>query len=100
MEVVFGLGNMGKAYNFTRHNFGFLALDFFAKVHGLEWKESSRFSGMAARFGDNLLVKPLTFYNDSGICVRKVVDFYKLDASSDVLVVCDDFNLDFSAVRM
>ena len=43
MKVIIGFGNPGTQYNWTRHNTGFLALDFYAKVHKLEWKDTPKF---------------------------------------------------------
>ncbi|MDR2063773.1 MAG: aminoacyl-tRNA hydrolase [Candidatus Nomurabacteria bacterium] len=99
-KLIVGLGNFGKEYNWTRHNFGFLAMDFFAKTHGLEWKNAKKFSTEVADYNDLLLAKPQTFYNASGEAVQKLVQFYKIDIQRDVLVVCDDLNLDFGTMRL
>ncbi|MFV0485213.1 MAG: aminoacyl-tRNA hydrolase [Candidatus Saccharimonadales bacterium] len=99
MRIIVGLGNPGNGYNFTRHNFGFLALDFYAKINGIEWKAEPKFKAMVARDGDTLLVKPQTFYNEVGTSVEKMVHFYKVDPSEDLLVVADDFNLPYGDVR-
>lgn len=102
MKVVVGQGNPGSRYGFTRHNAGFLALDFYAKVYGLEWKMLAKFDAMVAeseRDGEKvLLVKPQEFYNLTGLAVQKVLQFYKL-STDDILVVCDDLNLEFGTVR-
>ena len=94
MKVIIGFGNPGNQYNFTRHNFGFLALDFYAKVHGLTFKPEPKFKADIVKDGDILFVKPQTFYNDIGMCARSIMDFYKLKPQ-DFLTVCDDFNLPF-----
>ncbi|MBR0460829.1 aminoacyl-tRNA hydrolase [Candidatus Saccharibacteria bacterium] len=98
MKLIVGLGNPGDQYNFTRHNFGFLALDFYAKVKGWQWAEHPKFGAIYHKEGDAIFIKPQAFYNDSGIPVRAFVDFYKIDLS-DILVICDDFNLDFGEMR-
>lgn len=102
--VIVGLGNPGKAYERTRHNAGFRALDELAKAYGTgEWK-SSKFGGetLEARIGivPVLLLKPHTFMNLSGESVRKVVDFYKLDPAQGILVVCDDIDLPLGTPRL
>lgn len=98
MKLVVGLGNPGNQYNFTRHNFGFLALDFYAKIRGFEWVEHPKFGAIYHKEGDTIFIKPQTFYNDSGMAVRAFKDYYKIKLA-DILVVCDDFNLDFGATR-
>ncbi len=98
MKLVVGLGNPGARYNFTRHNFGFLALDFYFKVRKLEWKDKPKFGALWGRDGDTIFIKPQEFYNESGRAVAEFVRFYKIDVS-DILVVCDDFNLEFGKMR-
>lgn len=103
--VIVGLGNPGKAYERTRHNAGFHALDELAKAYGTgDWKETSKFAGEAceARIGvvPVLLLKPHTFMNLSGEAVRKVVDFYKLDPAQNLLVLCDDIDLPLGTPRL
>ncbi len=98
MKVIFGFGNPGHKYNFTRHNFGFLALDFYAKVHNLEFRPQPKFKADIAQADSLLLVKPQTFYNDVGLSVRSIYDFYKL-TPQDILIICDDFNLPFGKLR-
>lgn len=98
MKLVVGLGNPGARYNFTRHNFGFLALDFYFKVRGLEWKDKPKFGAMWGREGDTIFIKPQDYYNESGRAVQEFMRFYKVSLG-DVLVVCDDFNLEFGKIR-
>ena len=98
MKLIVGLGNPGNQYNFTRHNFGFLTLDFYAKVKDFEWAEHPKFGAIYHKEGDTIFIKPQSFYNDSGISVRAFKDFYKIP-TEDILVICDDFNLDFGEMR-
>lgn len=98
MKAMFGFGNPGHKYNFTRHNFGFLALDFYAKVHDLEFRPQAKFKADIAQTDGLLLVKPQTFYNDVGLSIRSIYDFYKL-TPQDLLIICDDFNLPFGKLR-
>lgn len=98
MKLVVGLGNPGNQYNFTRHNAGFLALDFYFKVHGLEWETKPKFGAVWAREGEMIFVKPQDYYNESGRAVAEFVRYYKI-ALSDVLVICDNFDLEFGKVR-
>ena len=106
MKLVVGLGNPGNQYNFTRHNFGFLALDFYAKVKGLKWENSPKFGAewMKIRASeldsteDVIFIKPQDFYNETGRAVRAFQQYYKI-ALDDILAICDDFNLEFGKVR-
>ena len=98
MKLVVGLGNPGARYNFTRHNFGFLALDFYFKVRKLEWKDKPKFGAVWGREGDTIFIKPQDYYNESGRAVQEFMRFYKISLD-DVLVVCDDFNLEFGKIR-
>lgn len=97
MKLIVGLGNPGPEYNFTRHNFGFLALDFYAKIKNLTWQKP-KFHALWLKDGDKIFIKPQTFYNDSGRAVAKFVNFYKIPLE-DILVICDDFNLPFNSLR-
>lgn len=100
MKIIFGFGNPGNQYNFTRHNFGFLALDFYAKIHNLTWTDKPRWRAIVAKDEENdlLLVKPQTFYNNVGESIQAICAFYK-QSPRDILIVCDDFNLPFGQIR-
>jgi peptidyl-tRNA hydrolase, PTH1 family len=102
VKVVVGLGNPGPKYDRTRHNIGFLVIDELAVRLGAG-KPRRRFDAQLAegKLGDEkvLLAAPQTYMNESGRAVRQIVDFYGLPLS-DVLLVCDDFNLDLARLRM
>lgn len=103
--VVIGLGNPGKSYDATRHNAGFHAVDALSKVFGEgDWKHSGKFDAdvQEARIltAPILLVKPGTYMNLSGEAAGKIVDFYKLDATQQVLVLCDDVDLPLGTLRL
>ncbi|MBO4812981.1 aminoacyl-tRNA hydrolase [Candidatus Saccharibacteria bacterium] len=98
MKLVVGLGNPGNQYNFTRHNVGFLALDFYFKVCKATWGAKPRLGAIYGRIGDVLFIKPQNFYNDSGRAVAEYMKYYKIP-TSDVLVICDNFDLEFGKVR-
>ncbi len=93
--LIVGLGNPGAQYELTKHNAGFLALDYFADQHGYTLS-SEKWRGIysAERLGERriLLVKPQTFMNKSGECVARFVDFYKIEPAN-ILVVHDDLDL-------
>ncbi len=103
--VVIGLGNPGKAYEQTRHNAGFLALDYVSKEFGEgDWKDAQKFASISqeARIitAPILLLKPQTFMNRSGEAVRKIVDFYKLNPKEQILVIVDDIDISLGMVRL
>jgi PTH1 family peptidyl-tRNA hydrolase len=102
MKVVVGLGNPGKRYDGTRHNVGFAVVDSLAS--GLRaGRFQSRFQAQVCELTEDadkiLLVKPETFMNLSGRCVRQVMDSYQLPLT-DLLVVCDDINLPLGKLRV
>jgi len=103
-RLIVGLGNPGPKYDRTRHNIGFEIVDALAKSFpGISLTENKRFQGEVGEFrsgGDRtVLIKPTTFMNNSGQAVRAVLDWYKLDAGS-VLVVYDDMDLPTGKLRM
>lgn len=98
MNLIVGLGNPGTEYNFTRHNFGFLTLDFYLKTHNIEWEKSPKFGAIWARQDDTFFIKPQDFYNDSGKAVKAFVNFYKIPLEN-ILIVCDNFDLTFGKMR-
>ena len=98
MKLIVGLGNPGTKFNFTRHNFGFLALDFYFKRKNINWSEKPRLGALNGREGDVLFIKPQDFYNLSGQAVAAYKRYYKID-NSDILVICDNFDLEFGKIR-
>ena len=98
MKLIVGLGNPGNEYNLTRHNFGFLALDFYFKTHGLEFEKSEKFRAKWLKSGQTIFVKPQTYYNDVGSSIQEFMNYYKIPLSN-LLILCDDFNLDFGTLR-
>ena len=100
-KIVVGLGNPGPRYAGTRHNVGFLVIDLLAQSPGAG-AFRSRFQAQVAELQEPphgvLLVKPETFMNLSGRCVRQVLDFYQVPPA-ELLVVCDDVNLPLGKLR-
>jgi PTH1 family peptidyl-tRNA hydrolase len=103
VKVIFGLGNPGRQYDATRHNVGWMVLDRIAARSGWSGRARERDAAASARGRvgdlDLLLVKPLTFMNDSGIAVRKILARERVKME-DVLVVADDFALPFGRLRV
>ncbi len=102
MKLIIGLGNPGERYAGTRHNVGFLMLDAFADARGVMFKAKTKFNADIAEIseaGDKvLLVKSRSYYNDTGITVRTLSDFYDI-ATEDILVIHDELMLPFGTIR-
>lgn len=101
-KIVVGLGNPGRQYAQTRHNFGFMVVEELARRTGAPSPRKRMNAEITeTRFdGDRLvLVMPQTFMNDSGIAVREIMRWYKV-APEDVLVVVDDLDLRFGQIRL
>ena len=102
MKIVVGLGNPGNQYRETRHNIGWMVLDRIADRVGRSGRGRQRDASESIQIRlageDVLLAKPLTFMNDSGIAVRKLLARERAPLA-DVLVVADDFALPFGKLR-
>lgn len=101
MKIIFGLGNPGTKYQNTFHNLGFIAIDILAEKLGVAFNKKSKkgIYGEKIINGEKvLLVKPQTFMNLSGECVREFYDFFKCD-TKDILVIYDDIDIDKGFIR-
>ena len=99
IKAVFGLGNPGLPYALTRHNIGFEVVDLYRKVH--RTRKKGRIEGSALVYSlDNLvLVKPMTYMNESGLAVRSVLAKYRIEPS-DAMIVYDDLDLVLGRIRI
>jgi PTH1 family peptidyl-tRNA hydrolase len=102
VKLVVGLGNPGSQYARTRHNVGWRVVDRIADRAGWDGRgrqrDASNVVGGRYRSLDLTLVKPLTYMNESGLAVRKVLARERAPLS-DLLVVADDFALPFGKLR-
>ena len=100
MKLFVGLGNPGLKYERTRHNAGFIALDFFMnkKAVGFNEKFGGYFNKLRINDNEVFVLKPLTYMNNSGQSVIQVVNFYKINPS-DVVVMHDDMDIPVGEVR-
>lgn len=104
MQVIIGLGNPGEKYAKTRHNAGFIVLDEYLKDE--KWRTEKRFNAMVCEKDGIVFAKPLTFMNESGVSVNKILSYYHLlpkmigftkkdtDLSDVLCVVHDDIDLE------
>ncbi len=100
--LIVGLGNPGQDYAKTRHNFGFMAVDELARRHSLTFSRAEKRAMVAdGLIGDKrvLLAKPQTYMNDSGLAVRGLLDFYKIDLAQ-FIVTADDLDIPFGTLRL
>ncbi len=102
MKLIVGLGNPGQQYEQTRHNVGFRVVDMVAKTLDWKWSEQRNRAILASgTLGPEkvVLVKPITFMNNSGEAVSALVHWYKVQPE-DVLVVYDELDLPVGRVRL
>ena len=102
MKIILAQGNPGTEYEKTRHNAGFLAIDFFAHQKGVQFQSKPKFFADIAEYSEAsekiLLIKPTTFYNETGKAARTIAEFYKIE-TTDMLVIHDELALSFGTLR-
>lgn len=102
MKLIVGLGNPGKEYEKTRHNVGFMVLDYFAKNHN-ENITTEKFNGLFTKMTYNnevvILLKPLSYMNLSGEVVKSFVSYYKINID-DILIINDDLDMPMGKIKL
>ena len=102
MKLIVGLGNYGKEYKNTRHNVGFMALDYYAEKNRLSI-DKKKFKGLYVETSISgekvVLLEPQTYMNLSGTCIRDFILYYHIDIK-DILVIYDDMDLDVGVLRL
>jgi len=100
--IVAGLGNPGRRYENTRHNVGFETIDFLSDKYKINVSKVK----FKAVIGDGdiegervILVKPQTFMNLSGECVREIIEWYKIPLSN-IIIIYDDIDLPLGKIRV
>ena len=101
MLLFVGLGNPTPDSENNRHNVGFKIIDSINKKFGLS-KQKPKFKGLltTGNVGNKKIyaIKPLTFMNNSGICIRELIEYFKIDAE-DVIVFHDDLDVEFGKIK-
>ena len=101
MLLFVGLGNPTPDSQNNRHNIGFKVIDAINQKFGLS-KQKPKFKGLltTGNIGDKKVyaIKPLTFMNNSGICIRELIEYFKMDAA-DVIVFHDDLDIDVGRIK-
>ena len=99
LRLVTGLGNPGPQYTGTRHNIGFMVIDCLAGKHGVTLSKSAAWNSELGKWGDILLVKPLSYMNRSGEAIGRFANYFKIH-SEEVLAVVDDVALPLGRLRL
>lgn len=103
MYIIAGLGNPGKTYENTRHNTGFSVIDVIAEKHGISVieKKHKALIGKGVIDGQKvILAKPQTFMNLNGESLRELIDYYKIDEETELIVIYDDISMDVGQLRI
>ena len=102
MKIIFGLGNPGQRYKNNRHNIGCMVVDELARADSVTFKRSFRLPAQVAKKKEGkeeiILIKPRTFMNNSGMCVKRVLSNYKV-GEQDFLIIYDEIDLLLGQVR-
>ena len=98
MYLIVGLGNIGEKYQNTRHNIGFLVIDYITKNLNATNVNNSNFQSTLLKSGYNLFSKPTTYMSNSGIAVKNIIDYYKVDLEN-IIIIHDDLDLPFGTVK-
>lgn len=101
MKLIIGLGNPGSKYENTRHNIGFMFVDYLAQRYSATFttKKNYQYAEINVKGEKVVLFKPQTFMNSSGEAVKIICDFYKL-TNEDILVIYDDLDMSFGKIRV
>ena len=103
MYIIVGLGNFAKEYVNTRHNIGFDVIDKLAEQENIAMLEKKHKAviGKGVVAGQKcILAKPVTFMNLSGESVRELIDYYKVDETTELIVISDDISLAVGQLRV
>lgn len=103
MKLIVGLGNPGNNYVNTRHNIGFMFVDNYLQYRCIGDSWYSKFNGLYVKTVINnenvIFLKPQTFMNLSGDCVKRFVDYFNIDVE-DILVISDDLDLNIGNFKL
>jgi PTH1 family peptidyl-tRNA hydrolase len=99
LRLVAGLGNPGLQYSGTRHNVGFMVIDRLAEKKGVTFSRSAAWGSELGKWGDVLLIKPLTYMNRTGEVIGRFAHYFKVQ-SEEILVIVDDVALPVGRLRL
>ncbi len=102
MHLIVGLGNPGEKYDLSRHNIGFMVVEQVVKdlvSVTKHWSDVQGTKALMFKMDSSVFLKPLTFMNASGVAVRKLADFYKVELGN-IWVIHDDIDLPLGKMRI
>ncbi|MBN1404479.1 MAG: aminoacyl-tRNA hydrolase [Opitutales bacterium] len=103
MHIVAGLGNPGREYECTRHNIGWMLVDEVARAASGSWKKEPRFNAELCRVKlarkDVFLIKPLTYMNDSGSSIGKLMRYYGVKPEH-VIIAHDEYQIPVGEIKV
>ncbi|MCM1260791.1 MAG: aminoacyl-tRNA hydrolase [Prevotella sp.] len=101
--IIVGLGNIGKSYEGTHHNAGFMALDQIALANQFSFLQEKKFQAYVAEYvyqgQKHYFIKPMTYMNNSGISVKAIMEYYH-QTPEDIFVIYDDLDLSLGRIRI
>lgn len=113
MHLIVGLGNPGEKYQKTRHNVGFMAVDYLVEKNNGTWQTNKKFNAEVCKDGNTIYVKPLTYMNNSGKAIEAVMAYYNLipkkfklikkkdsDLTNILTVIHDDLDIDLGKIKI
>lgn len=103
MYLIVGLGNPGREYGNTRHNIGFDVIDYLAEKEKIDVSEKKHKALIGKGIIDGqkvILAKPQTYMNLSGESVREIIDYFKIDPETELIVISDDISLAVGQLRV
>lgn len=102
-KLIVGLGNIGKEFENTNHNMGFIAVDLLAQKYNVKISKNMC-NSMVGEFNCDgekvILAKPITYMNASGIAVKSLISKFGIDSTKDMIIISDDIDLDIGRVRL
>lgn len=101
MTLIVGLGNPGSEYANTRHNFGYRLINLLASNLELTWSAQKSLHGDIAKGSNHILLKPSTFMNNSGLSVKRTLEYYQLQNQPQTLwILHDELDLPFGSFKI
>ena len=99
MKLIVGLGNPEEKYCNTRHNIGYMSIDYYVSNNSLYNNSEEKYNGYIYKKDNIILLKPYTGMNSSGISVKECIEENKIELK-DILIIHDDTSLDFGKLRL
>tara|TARA_Y100000590_G_scaffold451192_1_gene592191 strand:+ start:330 stop:875 length:546 start_codon:yes stop_codon:yes gene_type:complete len=97
MKLIVGLGNPGDNYSLTKHNFGFWVIDSLVKQRSLKYK-AGKGDYIFAQDDNFMFIKPTTYVNNSGIAIKQILHYYKIEPS-DIIIIYDDIDIELGKIK-